>query len=190
MAAYDVIYADPPWNYNGRLQHGNVEANASVLDHYETVTTAELQTLSVPSICARDCLLFMWTSSPHLEQALDLMKAWGFEYKTIAFVWYKERTNPGYYTMSQCEICLVGKRKGGNIPQPRGARNVRQFLSEMRGEHSAKPAEIRRRIHEMFPEQNKIELFAREKVEGWDVWGNEVKSDVELTWGNKRKRDE
>ena len=188
---FEIIYADPCWNYAGRSQHGNVQANASALDHYNTMTTEYLKRLSVPSICARNCLLFMWTSSPHLEQALSLMKAWGFDYKTIAFVWYKEKTNPGYYTMSQCEICLVGKKKGGKIPGPRGARNVRQFLSEMRGEHSAKPAEIRKRIEQMFPEQKKIELFARQKMEGWDVWGNEVESTVELTWGGqKRAREE
>jgi len=78
----------------------------------------------------------------------------------------------GSYTMSECEICLIGKK--GKIPQPRGARNIRQFLSEKKTRHSAKPVEIRNRIEQMFPTQDKIELFARNKTDGWDVWGNEV----------------
>jgi len=192
---YSIVYCDPPWNYAGRQQHGTKEANASAADHYSTVTTEDLKRLSVPAICAKDALCFMWTSSPHLEQAISLMKAWSFEYKTIAFVWYKQRTNPGYYTLSECEVVLVGKRKGGKIPEPRGARNVRQFLSELRGEHSAKPADIRLRIEAMFPTQRKIELFARDKTDGWSAWGDEVQSDVTLAWGEatagcKRSRDE
>jgi N6-adenosine-specific RNA methylase IME4 len=100
------------------------------------------------------------------------MKAWGFDYKTIAFVWDKQKTNPGYYTLSQVEICLVGKK--GKFPTPRGSRKERQFLSEMRGVHSKKPDEIRQRITKMFPTQKKLELFARQTSDGWDVWGNEV----------------
>ena len=87
-------------------------------------------------------------------------------------MWDKERVNPGFYTMSQCELCLIGKR--GKIPQPRGARNVRQLIKSLRGRHSEKPAEVRARIDRMFPTQRKIELFARERVRGWDAWGDEV----------------
>lgn len=97
---------------------------------------------------------------------------------TIAFIWHKQRTNPGYYTMSECEICVVGKK--GKIPTPRGSRNERQFLSELRTKHSKKPDEIRNRINRMFPEQTKIELFARQRYENWDAWGNEVEGSVNL----------
>jgi N6-adenosine-specific RNA methylase IME4 len=100
------------------------------------------------------------------------MAAWGLDYATVAFVWDKQRTNPGYYTLSQVELCLVGK--SGIIPQPRGSRNERQFLSELRGEHSTKPAEVRNRISKMFPEQRKLEMFARERVAGWDAWGRDI----------------
>jgi N6-adenosine-specific RNA methylase IME4 len=120
----------------------------------------------------------MWTSSPHLEQSIELMKAWGFEYKTIAFIWDKQKTNPGYYTLSRCEICLVGKR--GLFPANRGSRKEQQFLSEMRREHSQKPDEVRLRIERMFPNSKKLELFAREKREGWDVFGNEVEGSITL----------
>jgi N6-adenosine-specific RNA methylase IME4 len=118
----------------------------------------------------------MWSSSPHLDQAIDLLKAWGFKWATVGFVWDKQKVNPGFYTMSQCELCLIGKR--GKIPANRGARNVRQFLSEERTKHSAKPKEIQQRITEMFPNHTKLEMFSRSKVEGWDSFGNEVDSDV------------
>jgi N6-adenosine-specific RNA methylase IME4 len=170
---YAILYADPPWEY-GNVQHsgkGNPTTGGAG-EHYPTMTLEELKALDVEGACAEDALLFMWTSSPHLPQAVALMSAWSFEYVTVAFVWDKQRVNPGYYTMSQVELCLVGKR--GRIPQPRGARNVRQFVSELRGEHSEKPEEVRRRIEEMFPTQRKLELFARKEVPGWDCWGNEV----------------
>lgn len=183
---FDIIYADPAWDYAGRQMHLDTTVTSTALHHYQTVPLNTLKTLDVPSISAKDCLLFMWTSSPHLEQAIELMKAWQFEYKTIAFVWDKQKTNPGYYTMSQCEICLVGKKKGGSIPKPRGARNARQFISEMRTEHSAKPTEVRNRIELMFPLQRKIELFARTPTPGWSIWGNEVVNSVDIPWTGAR----
>jgi N6-adenosine-specific RNA methylase IME4 len=175
---YGILYADPPWDYKGQTQFMGDNPTSSAERHYPTMTLAELKTLDVGAVCADDALLFLWSSSPHLPQALDLLSAWGFAYATVAFVWDKQRANPGYYTLSQCELCVVGKR--GRIPQPRGARNVRQFLSEMRGEHSAKPAEVRRRIEAMFPTQRKLELFARTAADGWDCWGNEVTSTVTI----------
>ena len=172
---YDVIYADPPWDYQGQLQHAGAGSGdtGGAVRHYSTVRLSDLKQLEVESIAAGDSLLFLWATSPHLDQAIELGKAWGFDWATVAFVWDKQRVNPGFYTMSQCELCLVFKR--GRIPQPRGARNVRQLLSERRAAHSRKPAEVRRRIEEMFPQQRKIELFAREaEVPGWDVWGAEI----------------
>ena len=175
---YSIIYADPAWDYDNRIQHNGKETTGSAVYHYPTMKLEEMKKLNVESITEKDSLLFMWSSSPHLPQAIQLMNAWGFEYKTIAFVWDKQRVNPGYYTMSQVEICLVGKR--GKIPTPRGERNVKQFLSEMKTIHSKKPDEIRNRIVAMFPTQKKVELFARQSPEGWDVWGNEVNSSITL----------
>lgn len=175
---YDIVYADPPWDYDGRTQQNGVEATGSAVYHYPTMTIHEMKRLKVQDLCKKDCLLFLWSSSPHLPQAIELMEAWGFEYKTIAFVWDKQRVNPGYYTMSQCEVCLVGKR--GKIPENRGLRNVKQFLSEHRTRHSAKPAEIRTRITQMFPTHTKLELFAREASPGWAVFGNQVENSIQL----------
>lgn len=120
-------------------------------------------------------LLFLWVTSPNLDIGIETGKAWGFNYKTVAFVWDKQRTNYGFYTLSQIELCLVFKK--GKIPK-KSANNIKQFLSEKLGKHSEKPNEIRKRIEQMFPLQEKLELFARQKTEGWDVWGNEVKSDI------------
>jgi len=178
MSKYSVLYADPAWNYGGRTQHNGVSAVKSAEDHYNTMTLQQLKEIKIQEKTEKDAILFLWTSSPHLAQALELMNAWGFEYKTIAFVWDKQKTNPGYYTLSQVEICLVGKK--GKFPTPRGSRKEKQFLSEMRGIHSKKPDEIRKRIEKMFPTQKKLEMFARQTSIGWDVWGNEVASSVVL----------
>ena len=172
---FDILYADPPWDYKGQLQHagaGNGDTGGAVR-HYPTVALAALKTLNVAQTAAENCLLFMWATNPHLDQAIELGKAWGFRWATVAFVWDKMRVNPGFYTMSQCELCLVFKK--GKIPKPRGARNVRQLLSERRRTHSQKPEEARRRIDQMFPSQRKLELFARGSApEGWEVWGLEA----------------
>jgi N6-adenosine-specific RNA methylase IME4 len=175
---YSIVYADPPWDYKGQTQHTKTESSGGARSHYQTMKLDELERLNVAEICEDDCLLFLWASSPHLDQAIELLKAWGFEWATVGFVWDKQRVNPGFYTMSQVELCLIGKR--GRIPTPRGARNIRQFISQLRGEHSAKPDDVRNRIDLMFPTQKKIELFARQTPPHWDVWGNEVESDVEI----------
>ena len=171
---FGIIYADPPWDYRGQLQHAGVGSGdtGGAVRHYPTVKLSDLKRLDVPGIAEDDCLLFMWATNPHLDQAIELGKAWDFRWATVAFVWGKQRVNPGFYTLSQCELCLVFKR--GRIPAPRGARNVRQLVRSRRGTHSEKPEEVRRRIDKMFPTQTKIELFARRKVDGWTSWGLEI----------------
>jgi N6-adenosine-specific RNA methylase IME4 len=171
---YSVIYCDPPWWYNGRITHNGNTLTGSSDTHYPTMKLDELKALDVKSLAEKNCCLFMWVGSPKLDQAIELGTHWGFKYKTVAFVWYKERPNVGYYTLSECEICLVFTR--GSIPKNRGTRNERQFLSEKRSRrHSEKPHEIRERIGRMFPAEhhNRIELFARHNTDGWDTWGND-----------------
>ena len=177
-ARYAILYADPPWDYKGQLQHTGAGGRDSggAARHYPTVPMREMALWPVHELAEDDALLFLWSSSPHLDQAIDLGKAWGFSWATIAFVWNKVRTNPGFYTMSQCELCLAFKR--GRIPHPRGSRNIRQYVEAPRGAHSAKPEEVRRRIDEMFPEQSKIELFARVRAPGWFPWGLEIARDA------------
>ena len=179
---YQIIYADPPWQYKSKecLAKKSI-LNGSLNTHYNTLTIEDIKKLPISTIADKDSLLFLWVVSPMLDDCIEVLKTWGFKYSTIAFIWYKQKTNPGSYTMSECEICLVGKK--GKIPENRGERNIRQFLSEARGKHSQKPDEIRKRIEKMFPAHNKIELFARQKTEGWDVWGNEVENDIKLCNG-------
>jgi N6-adenosine-specific RNA methylase IME4 len=180
MKKYSIVYADPPWDYKGQKQHAGAgkKTTGSASVHYSTMKLKDLKKLPISSLVADDSLLFMWSSSPHLDQGIDLMKAWGYKWATVGFVWDKLRVNPGFYTMSQCELCLVGKR--GKIPKPRGARNIRQLVSDLRGKHSVKPTEVRLRIEQMFPHHKRIELFARHKYDGWDAWGDEIDSDVRL----------
>lgn len=172
---YAIIYADPPWDYKGQKQHAGANKNdtGGAETHYPTVKLKDLKSLDVNSIAKENSLLFMWTTSPHLDQAIELGKSWGFKWATVGFVWDKERVNPGFYTMSQCELCLIFKK--GKIPVPRGDRSIRQYVRFERTEHSSKPFVVRERIDKMFPDQNKIELFARRiSVSGWSYWGNEV----------------
>ena len=136
---------------------------------YPTLKISELKELPLLDIADSDSLLFLWATGPHLANAIELGKAWGFEYKTVAFVWDKMIHNPGRYTLSQTEQVLVFKR--GRIPSPRGARNIRQLVQHKRGLHSEKPQAVRDGIAEMFPDQAKIELFARQPAEGWHAWG-------------------
>jgi len=188
---YDIIYADPPWDYGGKMQFDKSSKSADQIDlsrnifissanfKYPTLKTKELKKIPIYEIASDDCLLFMWVTNPHLAQGIELGSAWGFEYKTVAFVWDKMVHNPGQYTLSYCELCLVFKR--GKIPRPRGARNIKQLVRIPRGEHSQKPIEVMGNIEAMFPSQAKIELFARDRPPGWDVWGLDVREVYEMT---------
>ncbi|MCH3972787.1 MAG: MT-A70 family methyltransferase [Oscillospiraceae bacterium] len=193
---YQVIYADPPWDYGGKMQYDKTTIKdenvgfekkiflSSATFKYPTLKLKQLKELDVQSIAHEDCLLFMWTTGPQLANSIELGEAWGFEYKTVAFVWDKMIHNPGRYTLSQTEFVLAFKR--GKFPTPRGARNVRQMVAVPRGKHSEKPAEVIDGITKMFPEQKKIELFARNNYVGWDNWGLEIPdSKIEIKTGIK-----
>ena len=127
--------------------------------------------MPVKQCAAGNSLLFLWTTGPFLLSAGDVGSAWGFEYVTAAFVWDKQISFIGNYTNSQCEYCLLFRRGGMIMPADYG---VKQFLSEKRIAHSAKPLEIRRRIERMYPDQRKLELFARQPADGWETWGNQA----------------
>ncbi len=181
---YDIIYADPPWDYGGKMQYDksciksenigfkkNIFISSATFK-YPTLKLNQLKQLDVNSIASDNCLLFMWTTGPQFANSIELGNTWGFEYKTVAFVWDKQVHNPGRYTLSETEFCLVFKK--GKIPSPRGARNIRQLISVPRGKHSEKPELVISGITKMFPQQNKIELFARKNYYGWDNWGLEI----------------
>ena len=191
---YQVIYADPPWDYGGKMQYDKTTIKdknvgfekkifiSSAIFKYPTLKLKQLKELDVKSIADDDCLLFMWTTGPQMANSIELGEAWGFEYKTVAFVWDKMIHNPGRYTLSQTEFVLAFKK--GRFPQPRGARNIRQMVVVPRGKHSEKPLEVIVGITKMFPQQEKIELFARNNFVGWDNWGLEIPdSKVEILTG-------
>ena len=194
---YDIIYADPPWDYGGKLQYDKSTIKSENIDFkkkifissasfkYPTLKLKELICLDVKSIAATNCLLFMWTTGPQFENSIKLGRQWGFEYKTVAFVWDKMMHNPGQYTLSQTEFCLVFKK--GCIPTPRGARNIRQLIAKQRSKHSEKPSKVIDNITKMFPSQKKIELFARNNYIGWDNWGLEIPdSKIEILNGDDK----
>lgn len=139
---------------------------------YPTLKLKELKKIPIQTITKNDCLLFLWSTGPHLEQAIELGNAWGFDYRTVGFIWNKKNHNPGKYTLSNCEFCLIFKK--GKIPTPRGARSIQQLVEIPRGKHSEKPVEVAQKIEKMFPTQKRIELFARKNIVGWDSWGLEI----------------
>ena len=178
---YEVIYADPPWDYHDRtFLNGKANDTGAASDHYPTMSPEELMDMRVNKFAAKNSILYMWTTGPQLLISMDVMQAWGFRYKTIAFVWSKILVNPGYYTMSSCELCIVGTK--GTIPKPRGTRNERQFYEKKRTKHSSKPDHFRQCIERMHPKQTKLEMFARNTGPrgGWYVWGNEAPNGVHL----------
>lgn len=185
---FDVLYADPPWFYHDRtFLDGKCNKTGSASDHYPTMTPQELMDMHIQKFVAKNCILYMWTTGPQLQISMDVMQAWGFRYKTIAFVWHKILPNPGHYTMSSTELCIVGTK--GSIPKPRGTRNERQFFEKKRTRHSTKPHHFRECIERMHPKQSKLELFARTGKPNWYVWGYDAPNGVHLP-GILGKRDE
>lgn len=174
---YQIIYADPPWSYRDPAQAGRRGAACK----YPVMDLAAIAALPVPTLAANDCVLFLWVTLPLLPEGLRVIDAWGFDYKTTAFVWIK--TNPcagtdffgmGHWTRANAELCLLATR---GRPARLSAR-VRQVIRSPILRHSEKPGEARERIVALLGDLPRVELFARAKTPGWDCWGNEVDSDV------------
>ena len=182
MKKYNIIYADPPWSYKDkRDKHPRMCGGAT--SHYNTMSLEQIKALPIKDLAADNCMLFLWVTFPNLQEGLDVIKAWGFKYKTLGFSWIKTNKNNGkpffgigYYTKSNCEVCLIGV-KGKPI---KVSNSVSSVIISPRQEHSKKPDQIRDKIVELCGDVPRIELFARQKTEGWDVWGNEVESDIDL----------
>jgi len=180
VKTYQIIYADPPWSYNDKRNGKKMSGGAT--NHYPTMSIEDIKWLPVPDLADQNCMLFLWATFPNLVEALDVIKHWGFTYKTLGFSWIKTNKDGspffgiGYYTKSNCEVCLIGV-KGKPI-------KVSDFVSSVlispREEHSKKPDVTREKIIQLCGDIPRVELFARQKTEGWDVWGNEVPNDVDL----------
>ncbi len=161
---YDVIYCDPPWKYDF-----SETTSREIENKYPTMELDELKTLEPPS--ASNSVIFMWATAPKLIEALELLKAWGFSYKTHA-MWDKEIMGMGYWFRGQHELLLVGTR--GNFSPPLEEARVSSVIREKRTQHSRKPELVYEMLGRMFPKSTKIELFARVKHEGWTSWGDEL----------------
>jgi|TARA_A100001015_G_scaffold313787_1_gene421836 N6-adenosine-specific RNA methylase IME4 len=171
---YNIIYADPPWYFKSYSKLGE---GRNATRHYPCMAFNDIFNLNVPDIADVHCVLFMWVTDPFLQKSFDLIKKWNFTYKTVAFTWVKQNkkkdnffTGLGYWTRANPEMCLLatkGKPK-------RISKSVNQLIISKLQEHSKKPDEIRDRIVELCGDLPRIELFARQKTPGWDVWGNEV----------------
>lgn len=181
---YGVVYADPAWTYDDKAAAGQRGAEFQ----YPCMTTTDIRKLAVAPVAADDALLFLWATFPKIKAALSVFPAWGFVYKTAAFVWVKRtksgaaKIGMGNWTRSNAEVCLLGVR---GKPQRQSAA-VRQIIDDpdhepevinaVPGRHSEKPAETRGRIVELCGDLPRIELFARQRVNGWDAWGNQLPS--------------
>lgn len=184
MKKYQIIYADPPWsfkNYSDAWHKGRKESRW-VGNEYSCLNIDDIKKIKVPS--ANDCILFLWVTAPCLIDGLELCKSWGFKYKTIGFTWVKRNKvssswfwGMGYWTRSNSELCLIATK---GSPR-RLARNVHQVVDTPIEQHSKKPDVVRERIVQLMGDLPRLEMFARQKTEGWDVWGNEVESDIILT---------
>ena len=182
MKKYQIIYADPPWRFSQGIQRRSTfkEAHKEEINkHYETMSDKDIIAMNVGYISEEHSILLMWTTDAHLEVAIKALSNWGFKYKTIAFVWNKVKPSIGKYNVKQCEVCLLATK--GKAHHLVTSFKERQYIEEKKEKHSKKPIEIKERISRMFSGASKVELFAREKTEGWDVWGNEVESDINLT---------
>jgi len=169
---YKIIYADPPWSYDDKALAGSRGACCK----YPVMTINDIANLQVKDIADDDCILFLWVTYPKLNECFNIIKAWGFEYKTVAFTWVKKTglgtwfMGMGRWTRANAEVCLLatkGKPKRINA-------GVRQIVESIPEKHSKKPNEVREKIVQLCGDLPRIELFARERVIGWDAWGNEV----------------
>jgi len=176
---YEIIYADPPWRYEKQLRWESKKIFGLEEKYYQTMDIEEIKNMKVPG--ARDSWLILWTTVPKLQEGLDVLKAWGYEYRTSA-IWDKGN-GLGFFFRIYHEIILIGKK--GNPKNP--LYSEKSIFEERRTKHSKKPQKVYRWIEKAFPGMSKLELFARPdlplfpKRDNWHTWGNELQNDVELS---------
>ena len=161
---FDVIYADPPWRYDFAES-----SNRKIENHYTTMQTLDIAKMKVPA--KENCVLFMWATAPKLLEALDVMKGWGFTYKTHA-IWDKEKIGMGYWFRGQHELLMVGVK--GKVSPPQATIRISSIIKEQRRKHSRKPDCVAEYIELAFYDKSKVELFCREPRNGWYSYGNQI----------------
>ena len=177
MKKYDVILADPPWPYQFP---GTRKANNS---DYKTMTISDICSLSINNLASDNSVLFIWGIWNELPGCFEVVESWGFTYKTEAWIWVKSKSSGfgfhfgmGYYTRANTEVCLLATK--GKMPPAR--HDIQALIYSPVRQHSRKPDDQYRKIEALYPDMKYLELFARKKREGWDAWGNEINSDVEI----------
>lgn len=169
--SYDLIMADPPWHFELYSEKGEEK---SAQAHYKTMTLDDIKALPIAGLAKPDCLLWLWATAPMLDMQIDVLKAWGFEFKTSG-VWVKTTVNnklgfgTGYVLRNAHEPFLIGTR--GNPETTRGVRSV--VMGRARG-HSQKPEEAFKAAEQLMPGARRVEIFSRTNRKGWDAWGDEV----------------
>jgi len=174
---YNIIYADPAWTFKN---YNNKKSNTNADHHYSCMSLEDIKKLPVGDIADKNCVLLMWCTDPLLHKQIPIVEKWGFTYKTVGFHWVKTNKNKsknlyavgtGYWTRANNEICILATK--GKISRVKGS-NVHRLVVADREGHSKKPDIIRDKIVELCGDLPRIELFARQKTDGWDVWGNEI----------------
>ena len=174
---YQVIYADPPWRYDFSKSDSR-----KIENQYPTMSIEEICDMKIP--IDDNAVLYLWATAPKLEEAFKVMKAWGFQYKSHA-IWDKGKVGMGYWFRGQHELLMVGVKD--KFSPPNAKMRIGSVIRLDRGDHSRKPEFVRDMISRWYPNSSKLEIFARRKGVGWDVFGNEVDVDVEIeTPDNKR----
>jgi N6-adenosine-specific RNA methylase IME4 len=176
---FQLIYADPPWYFHARSEKGE---GRSAKKHYPVMGLNEIAALPVSKIAAKNSILLLWAIDPMLHVAFDIIKAWDFKFKTVGFYWVKENIKSpgffsglGYYTRANPEQCLLATRGMG---LKRRDRSVQRLILAPRGRHSEKPVEAYNRIERLFGKVRRVELFARRRRAGWNVFGNQVQGSI------------
>jgi len=168
---YKIIYADPPWSYKNKKTGGSMVSGS--MAKYETMLLEDICSLPIRDISEKDCCLFLWATVPLIQEGFKVLEAWGFKYKTM-LTWRKIMSlGMGFWYRGQTEHLLLGVK--GKVKAFRIQKA--NFIQCKAGKHSQKPHEFRELI-EMTGISPRIELFARQKTEGWDVWGDEIESDI------------
>jgi len=193
---YKIIYADPPWSYKV-WSEDKIGARGCAKKYYNTMSIEEICALKVSEIADQDCKLFLWATPPCLPEALKVIQAWGFEYKTVAFAWVKlnKKSNPdqfsflphqslsrfygiGHWTASNIELVLGALRPGGKLN--RVSKSISQMIISPLREHSRKPDEVREKIVKLCGDLPRLEMFCRYPAPGWDSWGDQIQFGVDL----------
>lgn len=183
MSKYEVIYCDPPWKFDNKKTGGSMKSGADA--QYPTMTVEQMRQMNVQSLCDDDCLLVMWWVGSQPKEAIDLAEAWGFKVKNMnGFVWRKLTKNlldffgMGFYTRAVSESALIAvKGKATGLIKDH---SVRSLISAPVGRHSRKPDEFRDAIEKLCGDVPRLEMFARESSEGWDLFGNECDNSIEI----------